>query len=344
MTNTLHRRRATRAMLALGAVTLSAAALGVSARTVSAMIVPPPKAATPKAATPRASGITFNYRVTSTSDDKRRREASSMYATVRMQDGNIRMDYVEGMTPLGKKDGYVLIQGDAQKFVVVNPKDKQAMVMTADGFGSGLGALMNNPMLKMTISNTSFRFKDLGAGETMLGYKTRKVRTWYSSTMELKAMMMPDQKIVSNDSSDQWIAQIDIGQGSFEQWAKSFGSGVRSTNPELAEQLKAYNSEYGRKGMPLKTVTWSSQTDKKGKVTTDVMTMEVTDLKAGDIDASVFEIPKGYEVVDLTKMMADAKASMDSANAAGGKNGKGEEKPSAKDALKKGLGGLIKKK
>jgi hypothetical protein len=339
MTNTLHRRRATRTMMALGAVTLSAAVLSVSARSVSAMIVPPPKAATP-----RASGITFNYRVTSTSDDKRRREASNMYATVRMQDGNIRMDYVEGMTPLGKKDGYVIIQGDAQKFIVVNPKDKQAMIMTADGFGSGLGALMNNPMLKMTISNTSFRFKDMGAGEPMLGYKTRKVRTWYSSTMELKAMMMPDQKIVSNDSSDQWIAQIDIGQGSFEQWAKSFGSGVRSTNPELAEQLKAYNTEYGRKGMPLKTVTWSSQTDKKGKVTTDVMTMEVTDLKAGDIDAAMFEIPKGYEVVDLTKMMADAKASMDSANAEAAKNGKGEEKPSAKDALKKGLGGLIKKK
>jgi hypothetical protein len=58
----------------------------------------------------------------------------------------------------------------------------------------------------------------------------------------------------------------------------------------------------------------------------------------------MFEIPKGYEVLDMTKMMADAKASMDSANAEAAKNGKAEEKPSAKDALKKGLGGLIKKK
>jgi hypothetical protein len=75
--------------------------------------------------------------------------------------------------------------------------------MTADAFGSGLGALMNNPMLKMTVSNTSFRFKDMGAGEALLGYKTRKVRTYYTSTMEVKVMMMPDQKIVSSDSSDQ---------------------------------------------------------------------------------------------------------------------------------------------
>lgn len=297
---------------------------------------------------PRATGATFKYRITSTSEDKRTRESRALLANVSMQDGNIRMDYLEGVTPMGQKNGYVLVQGDAGRFVVVSPKDKQAMVMTADGFGSGLGALMNNPMLKMTVSNTSFRYKDMGAGETLLGYKTRRVRTWYSSTMELKATMMPDQKIVTSDSSDQWIATgIDLGSPkNMEQWAKSFSSGVKSTNPELAAELKKYTNEYGKSGMALKTITWSTQTDKKGKVTADTLTMEVTELKTGNIDPAVFEIPKDYEVLDMSKMMAGLTDKMDSLKAAEGeKDGKKDDKkPNAKDAIKAGIGGFLKKK
>jgi hypothetical protein len=82
-------------------------------------------------------------------------------------------------------------------------------------------------------------------------------------------------------------------------------------------------------------------------VTADTVTMEITDLKKGDIDASIFEVPKGYEVVDLSQMMADATAKLDSVNAEAAKGEKGakkEEKPNAKDAIKAGLGGMFKKK
>lgn len=50
---------------------------------------------------PRATGLTFKYRITSTAQDKKQREARSIYATVRIADGNVRMDYLEGMTPMG---------------------------------------------------------------------------------------------------------------------------------------------------------------------------------------------------------------------------------------------------
>ncbi len=294
----------------------------------------------------RATGVTFSYRISSSSMDKKQKEARNMFATVRMQDGNIRMDYVEGTNPMGQRNGYTIVQGDAGRFVLVDPKEKKAMVMTADAMGSGMGAMLNNPLVKLTVSNTSFRYKDLGAGETILGYKTRKVRTWYSSTVEMKVMMI-NQKTVSNDSSDQWIANVDFDPRTMESWAKSFASGVKSTNPELAKDLASYTREYGRSGLALKTVTWSTQTDKKGKVTADTLVMEITDLKSGALDKALFEIPAGYEVTDMTKMMAEAGAAMDSAKAEaakGEKDGKKEEKPSAKDAIKSGLGGMFKKK
>lgn len=294
----------------------------------------------------RATGISFSYRISSSSMDKKQKEARNMFANVRMQDGNIRMDYLEGTNPMGQKNGYMIVQGDAGKFVIVDPKEKKAIVMTADAMGSGMGAMLNNPLMKLTVSNTSFRYKDLGAGETILGYKTRKVRTWYSSTVEMKVMMM-NQKTVSNDSSDQWIANVDFDPRTMEAWAKSFASGVKSTNPELAKDLANYTREYGRSGIALKTITWSTQTDKKGKVTADTLIMEVTDLKTGALDKSLFEIPAGYEVADMTKMMAEAGAAMDSAkaeSAKGDKDAKKDEKPSAKDAIKAGLGGMFKKK
>ncbi len=294
----------------------------------------------------RATGISFSYRISSSSMDKKQKEARNMFANVRMQDGNIRMDYLEGTNPMGQKNGYMIVQGDAGKFVIVDPKDKKAIVMTADAMGSGMGAMLNNPLMKLTVSNTSFRYKDLGAGETILGYRTRKVRTWYSSTVEMKVMMM-NQKTVSNDSSDQWIANVDFDPRTMEAWAKSFASGVKSTNPELAKDLASYTREYGRSGIALKTITWSTQTDKKGKVTADTLVMEVTDLKTGALDKSLFEIPAGYEVADMTKMMAEAGAAMDSAraeSAKGDKDAKKDEKPSAKDAIKAGLGGMFKKK
>ena len=166
----------------------------------------------------RATGVTFSYRVSSSSTDKKQREVKNMFSTVRMQDGNVRMDYVEGTNPMGQKNGYMIVQGDAGKFVLVDPQEKKAMIMPADAMGSGFGAMLNNPMIKLTVSNTSFRFKDMGAGETLLGYRTRKVRTWYSSTVEMKMMMM-NQKTVSNDSSDQWIANVDFDPRTMETWA-----------------------------------------------------------------------------------------------------------------------------
>ena len=120
---------------------------------------------------------------------------------------------------------------------------------------------------------------------------------------------------------------------------------MKATNPELAAEMKKYTAEYGKSGIALRTITWSTQTDKKGKVTADTISAEVTDLKTGAIDAAMFEIPQGYEVVDMSKMMAEMSASMDSAKAAEGKDGKkAEEKGSASDALKQGLGGLLRKK
>lgn len=292
-----------------------------------------------------AGGLTFNYTVTSTSSDKRRKEATDIQAMVRLQGGSARMDYTNGKGPLGQKQAYILITSSPSQFAIVNDKDKQVMIMDAGQFGSGMGAAMNNPMMKMTVSNAKFSFKDLGAGETLLGYKTRHIRMYNSSDLEVKVMGMT-QRTSSSDSSDQWIAQgLDADQDALAAWSRSFTAGMRASNPEMAAEITKFEREYGKGGMALKSITWSTTTDGKGKVANDVISMEVTDLKKGAIDPSVFALPSGYQVTNLSETMKAAQTSVDSAKKASGDSSKKDAKqPSAGDAIKAGIGGMFKKK
>ncbi|MEQ1690708.1 MAG: DUF4412 domain-containing protein, partial [Gemmatimonas sp.] len=262
--------------------------LGGTIVTLSAARTPnPPRAA--------ASGLTFNYTVTSSAADKRQKEAADVNALVQLQGGNARMDYTNGKGPMGQKGAYIIVTSSPPQFAIVSDKDKQVMIMDAGQFGSGMGAMMNNPMMKMTIKNAKFSYKDMGAGEEMLGYRTRHVRMYNSSDVEVKIMGMT-QRSSSSDSSDQWIAQgIDIDEDALAVWGKSFTSGMKASNPEMAAEFAKFEKEYGRKGMALRSTTWSTTTDGKGKSTSDVITMQVTDLKKGNVDPGVFRIPEGYE-------------------------------------------------
>ena len=295
-----------------------------------------------------AGGLTFNYTVTSSAADKKQREASEIHAQVRMQGGNVRMDYTDGKGPMGQSGAYILITSSPSQFAIVSDKDKSVMIMDAAQFGSGMGALMNNPMMKMTVSNARFSFKDLGAGDNILGYRTRHVRIYSGSDVEVKIMGLT-RRSSSSDSSDQWIAQaIEVDEEALAAWGRSFTSGMKSTNPGMAAEFTRYEKDIGRKGMALRSTTWSNVTDNKGKVTSDTMHMEVTNLVKGAIDAAVFKLPEGYTVTNISETMKAAQSSMDSAmKASGADSGKGKEKekkPSGTDAIKAGIGGMFKKK
>lgn len=258
---------------------------------------------------PAASGVSFTYRVTSSSSDKKVREQSNMLATVQVANGNVRIDYTEGLLPTGDKSGYVIISGEPARFLVVNPKKKQAVAMDPAALGGGMGAMANNPMVKMSVSDVSFRYKDMGAGEDILGYKTRRVRTWSTSTTSIKVTMLPEQKTTTTDSSDMWIATgMDVDLRDVERWGRSFAMSMKTSTPQVDAEMEKFFREYGASGMPLKTVTWSVQTDKNGKTkATDEITAEVTDLRIGAVDPSVFELPSDYEVMDMSKMMEGIK-------------------------------------
>lgn len=259
-------------------------------------------AATPVHTPPRADGLTFVYSVTSSSSNKKTKEAMDRVATVRIQDGNVRMDYTLGSPMPGQKGLYMLVLADTKKFAMVNDRDKQVLLMDAATFGTGMGALTNNPLLKLSTKDGSFSYTDLGAGDKILGYNTRHVQLISASTMEMRIVGMT-QRTVATDTSDQWIGQgLGFDTKSLLAWSEAFGTGLRASNPDMVRQMDKYQQEYGKGGIALRTVMHSSRSNGKGKVENDVLTMEVTDLKKGPIDASVFAIPAGYKIMDMNNM------------------------------------------
>ena len=301
-------------------------------------------AASPSRTPNVANGLTFTQRVSSAraaaNPNDKAAQARRMTNLVRMAGGVVRMDVTEGVTPFTGPGGYMILRDDPPRLEAVNPEKKQVMIMPASALGGTLGALTNNPLIKMKTSNESFDFQDLGAGETIQGYKTHHVRVTSGQTIEMR-VLLSHSKSTSESIMDAYIApDLTPDDATIRTWIKAFAGGLRSTNPELMSKMDEYVRGPGR-GVTLKATTYSKVTEEKKGTTYDTLTTEVTDIKKGAIDASIFTYPSDYQVADMTAGMEAVQVAADSANKAAAADSakKGDDKPS----LKKGLKGLLKK-
>lgn len=135
---------------------------------------------------------------------------------------------------------------------------------------------------------------------------------------------------------------------------------------ELMSKTAEATAKMGN-GIPVKTLTTTTSTNDKGEKTTNVATMEVTELKAGNVDDALFVPPADYQVVDMgaqTKAMAQqmeqnkaqaaqagqpADAAAQQPDSGAGVKGAAKDaaaeaaKEAAKQGLRKGLGGLLRR-
>jgi hypothetical protein len=338
----------------------------------AAPVAAPPLAVTTVAdvtATPApiaADGWRFKWKVTVQSEQKGVPATPSM--TVSLVAGKARMDYEGEVNQPGmKKGGYMILDADKGTMTMVSPEDKKAMIMDPAAIGNAMGAMGASGMVKMEVADAKVDVESLGAGESILGYPTKRYRISRSHTMNVSVM---GRKNSSKESSvsEVWMADKFIEDKAFEAWAKNFARGMGSMGGDAMKQLMELEQAKMPKGIALKSVTTSTSTDPKGKAVATTMTMEMQELKKTSFDASLFEVPAGYEVVDMKAQLSEASASMEQAKADCEKeHGKGSEKcdmskvgasldsamktgakagakEGAADAAKKTLKGLFKKK
>lgn len=244
-------------------------------------------------------GITYDFRIsTSQGEGGSAKELAGMVGRGQVAGSKARVDIsdAKGANPVTQKGSYVVVQGDG-RMLMVQPEEKQYFVFDMDQMLAGAGSAMKamGGMMKMSMSDVKIDVQDLGAGGTMHGYDTRHLRMTQSYTMTI-SVLGRTQVTKSADTTDSWVAPAlkDV-VNPFLRMGNSAAS-IDFGNPEYGRQMKAANAKLSI-GLPLKSVSRIVGTDEKGKATTTTSTMEVTNLQRGDVAASAFAIPSGYQEV-----------------------------------------------
>ena len=305
-------------------------------------------AATPRPIANRAPGLKYTFashvQITDPNGTTTDRVAMSGHASVLGDRGRIDLDSMAApMNPAQQQHNgdsmrgvYFLSLDGGSRFVLVDPSKKQ--YMDVGGMMQGLSALSSNSggLIKMQASNVHIDAEKIGAGPAILGHSTVHYRLTESKTMNTKILF---RTVTSHDSTvtDLYYAP-DLKNFINPLLSNSQMMGMLDMfGPDYKQQYMAAHSKLYQEGAPLRTISTSKVTDGSGKVRTTVSTTEVTQLSAGNVDASLFDIPAGYTKIDtsvLGSTTASAQTDSSAAHSADSANGK-------KSLLKKGIKGLF---
>jgi len=334
----------------------------VIALTVAASVLT--LAAAPRAFSP---GYTYRMRISGQTTDASGKVKDyvvmSGRAAVTARNGRLDIDEAaKERGAMGEKGGYFLY--DHTSMMIVSPKDKQILKFTFDDMEKGMSALTASaPGMRITITDVAVNLEQLGPGEPLLGMSTTKFRVTQDYKIAMKVAFM-NRNSTEHIVQDYWMADPKSGFANpFARMggARPVGGGAFA---ELMSKTAEANAKMG-KGIPVKTVTTTTSTSDKGEKSTSVATMEVTELKAGDVDDALFAPPADYQVTDMgaqTRAMAEqakearatqasqpAEASVAPADSspsvkeAAKKTAEEAAKEAAAQKVKKGLGGLFRR-
>jgi hypothetical protein len=322
------------------------------------------------AATPRvfSPGYTYRMRISGqvTEPNGKTKDYVAMSGRAMVTSKGGRLDIDEASKERGAmadKGGYLLY--DPTSMMIVSPKDKQIMKFTFADMEKSMSAVAANmPGMRIALTDVAVHFEKLGAGEPLLGMATSKYRITQDYKIAMKVAFM-NRNSTEHIVQDYWMADEKAGFANpFARMAsmRPVGGGAFA---ELMTKSAEATAKMGR-GIPVKTVTTTNSTSDKGEKTTNVATMEVTELHAGILDAAQYVPPADYQVMDMgvqTRAMAEqAKAaqghqadpqadaalaaqrdSIASTQEAAKKTAEQAAKDAAAQGVKKGLGGLFRR-
>lgn len=208
-----------------------------------------------------------------------------------------RVEFKESANPMAKQGAWLLTKDGGKTMYLVDPEEKtyaewnlQAMLGVVGSIMQGMG-----PLLKIEFSDPKVEKLLEEDGGAVVGLSTRHYRFRTSYNMKIRVLGMGNEANVVTEQ-DIWSTDRlqDIALG---VWLRS--DPPRTGNEQFDKLIAA---EAGKtQGFPLKMVTVSTTTQKKGnKQTVTRSTMEVTQLDTNaNVPGSSFEIPGGYKETQL---------------------------------------------
>ena len=199
-----------------------------------------------------------------------------------------RMEFVEG-GPM-KSDSYILTKDGGKTMVMVSTKDKTYMNWDMDAMMGMAGAMTS--MMKMEVTDPKMEKLLDEAGAPLLGYPTRHYKFRISYGMSMTVMGFSTASQVVRDEESWTTTRIDTA--ALSRWIKK----APKTMNESLDKLIALERDR-MEGLPLKTISAQTSTDKKGKAQVLKTTMEVTEVETLTADPKSFEVPAGYTEAKL---------------------------------------------
>ena len=246
------------------------------------------------AAAPSFAGI--HYKATTHTEGAQAQGNSNIQVEGWVANDKAHIDFKDNAGPMAKQGSYLLTKDGGHTVYLVDPQEKtyaswdlKAMLGLVGGIMNGMG-----PLLKVEFSDPKIEKLLDEDGGTLVGLPTHHYRYRTSYTMKIRVLGMANDASVVTDQ-DIWATDKlqDIALG---VWLRS---DPPHTGNEQFDKLLASQMDRA-KGFPLKTVTVSTSTQKKGnKQTVTRSTMEVTQLETTTPPASAFEIPAGYKETQL---------------------------------------------
>jgi hypothetical protein len=177
-------------------------------------------------------------------------------------------------------NGDYMLTLDSGRTVVVTPSAKTY----SEGI-PGMNSLPPDLLNSAVLSNISVNVEDLGAGEAMQGFPTKhyRITTQYS-------MAIMGQSMNTSTVQEVWTAKLGTAlANAFDgQMPKSMADGPMK---ELFEKQSAARKQLD--GATIKSTTTSSIAVSGMNMST-LQTLEMLEIKQGDVDESLLAIPAGF--------------------------------------------------
>jgi len=238
----------------------------------------------------------LSYRIDSTTTGTQERKLSGL---VEVEGSKFRMNVDKGDGMVFPDSSYVISTNGGHTLSVVDPAAKTYFEMPLDQLAGGVGAMMQQmgDKVKFTTSDPKVDVKDLGAGETIEGYATRKksVDTSYDMNVEVMGQKMTISMSMATQS---WVTdQLSMNFASFLQTGE-LRTGMPDIDKIIAAQAK------GVTGFPLKQVA-NVHIQQNGMDMNMTTTTNVSSIQKKTIADSEFVVPAGFTKVDspIEKMM-----------------------------------------
>lgn len=194
--------------------------------------------------------------------------------------------------------GTMLLRADDSTLVVINPVRREVLT----GVMGDLGALMGGPAsgAPIAVGEVNSTTRNLGRGETRLGYPIRRVELTQRYTLRLNApgimRELRTEQVVSLEMS-RGIGLLDPG---FRVFAEQFGRSLGLPD-QVRRQLRA--AERGiPAGFPVRSTTEGMTVSGSDTLRTTARAV-LTDLRRDAVDTASFIMPEGYRVTEMGRLL-----------------------------------------